>query len=147
MRGIRKKRRAKARQVSKLEEIREALIGAGCNTNAKQAAVLGIGRSSTWAVLNSDKRAGPSANVIKRILSSPNLPRAARRKVEEYIDEKIRGLYGHSERRSEAFRDKFRTLNRQGRRLKHLPKTSAARARTAASLAIFLSGHTVVQEK
>jgi len=35
--------------------------------------------------LNRDKRAGPSAKVIKRILSSPNVPPAVRRKVEEYI--------------------------------------------------------------
>jgi len=33
--------------------------------------------------LNRDKRAGPSAKVIKRILSSPNVPPAVRRKVEE----------------------------------------------------------------
>ena len=123
------------------------MVAAGFDTTAKQSAVLGIGRSTAWAVLNSDKRTGPSASVIKRILSSSTLPPAARQKVEEYVEEKIRGLYGHSERRSEAFRDTFHTLNRQGRRLKHLPKTSAARARTVASLAIFLSGHTVVQEK
>ena len=68
MRGTRKNRRAKARQASKLEEIREALIAAGCDTTAKQAAVLGVGRSTAWALLNLDKRAGPSAKVIKRIL-------------------------------------------------------------------------------
>ena len=98
-------------------------------------------------MLNSDKRAGPSANVIKRILSSPTLPPAARRKVKEYVREKSRGLYGHSEPRVQAFRDTFRTLNRQGKRLKHLPKPSGACPGTVASLAIFLSGYPVVQEK
>ena len=73
MRGTRKDRRAKARQASKLEEIREALIAAGCDTTAKQAAALGVGRSTAWALLNLDKRAGPTAIVIKRILSSPDL--------------------------------------------------------------------------
>ena len=109
MRGTRKNRQAKAKQASKLEEIRAALTGAGFDTAAKQATVLRVGRSTAWALLNGDKRAGPSANVIKRILSSPNLPAVARRKVEQYVREKGRGLYGHSDPRTQAFRDQFRT--------------------------------------
>ena len=109
MRQRSNKRQAKARQASKLAEIRAALVAAGFDTTAKQSAVLGVGRSTTWAVLNSDKRAGPSANVIKRILSSPNLPAVARRKVEQYVREKGRGLYGNSDPRTQAFRDQFRT--------------------------------------
>ena len=99
----------KARQAAKLAEIREVLVAAGYNTTAKQAAVLGVSRPTAWVVLNRDKRAGPSAIVIKRILSSPNLPPAARRKVEEYVEQKISGLYGHSEPRTQAFRDKLHT--------------------------------------
>ena len=98
---------AKARQASKLAEIREALVAVGYDTTAKQAAVLGVSRATAWVVLNRDMRAGPSSIVIKRILSSPNLPWAARRKVEEYIDEKIAGLYGHSEGRVRWFGDQF----------------------------------------
>ena len=104
------RRKAKARQTSKLTEIRDALLSAGYDTTPKQAAALGLGRSTVWVVLNADKRAGPSATVVKRILSSPNLPKAARQKVEEYVKEKSRGLYGHSERRSEAFRDQLSDL-------------------------------------
>ena len=100
---------AKARQASKLAEIRKALIAAGCDTTAKQAAALGVCRSTAWVLLNRDKRVGPSANVIKRILSSPNLPPEARRKVKEYVEQKISGLYGHSEVRTQTFRDKLRT--------------------------------------
>ena len=85
--------------------------GRWVDTAAKQAAVLGVGRSTAWALLNLDKRAGPTAIVIKRILSSPNLPAVARRKVEEYVKEKSRGLYGHSEPRTEAFSDQFRGLS------------------------------------
>ena len=98
---------AKARQASKLAEIREALVAAGYDTTAKQAAVLGVSRATAWVVLNRDMRAGPSSIVIKRILSSPNLPWAARRIVKEYIDEKIAGLYGHSEGRVRWFGDQF----------------------------------------
>ena len=63
MRQTRESRRAKARQAAKLTGLREALIAAGCDTIAEQAAVLGLLRSTTWALLNSDKRAGPSAGV------------------------------------------------------------------------------------
>ena len=100
---------AKARQASKLEEVRRALIAAGYRTTAQQALALGINRSTAWALLNRDKRAGPSAIVLKRILSSQNLPQAVRRKVEEYINEKIAGRYGHDKRRVRWFRDQFRT--------------------------------------
>jgi hypothetical protein len=41
------RRRAKKRQAFKLAEIRAALIAAGCNTSAKQAAVLGLGLGIT----------------------------------------------------------------------------------------------------
>ena len=94
---------AKARQAAKLAEIREALVAAGYDTTAKQAAVLGVCRATAWVVLNRDKRVGPSASVIKRILSSPNIPPAVRRKVEEYIQERISGLYGHGVSATRAF--------------------------------------------
>jgi len=57
--------------------------------------------------LNPDKRAGPSAKVIKRILSSPNVPPAVRRKVEEYIANRIGGLYGHFRIGDTGARDQF----------------------------------------
>jgi hypothetical protein len=102
----------KERQASKLAEIREALVAAGYNTTAKQAAVLGVGRSTAWWLLNHDRRAGPSAKVIKRILSSPKVPKRVRRKVEQYVEEKVRGIYGHSEQRTQWFSEQFqRSLN------------------------------------
>jgi hypothetical protein len=101
--------KAKARQAAKLAEIREALVAAGKNTTAKQAAALGVCRATAWVVLNRDKRVGPSASVIKRILSSPNVPPAVRRKVEEYIDDRICGLYGHCESARRAFSNQLNT--------------------------------------
>ena len=100
----------KERQALKLAEIREALVAAGYNTTAKQAAVLGVGRSTAWWLLNHDKRAGPSAKVIKRILLSPQISKRVRRKVEQYIEEKVRGIYGHSEQRTRWFSDLFQPL-------------------------------------
>ena len=97
----------KERQALKLAEIREALVAAGYNTTAKQAAVLGIGRSTAWWLLNHNKRAGPSAKVIKRILLSPQIPKRVRRKVEQYVEAKVRGVYGHSEQRAQWFSEQF----------------------------------------
>jgi hypothetical protein len=84
-------------------------VAAGKNTTAKQAAVLGVCRATAWVVLNRDKRNGPSASVIKRILSSPKIPPAVRRKVEEYIQERISGLYGHCVSATRAFSNQFGT--------------------------------------
>jgi len=97
----------KEKQASKLTEIREALVSAGYNTTAKQAAVLGVGRSTAWVLLNRDKRAGPSAKVIKRVLLSPRVPKKVRLKVEQYVEEKTRGWYGHSKQRTQWFGDQF----------------------------------------
>ena len=108
---------SKARQASKLTEIREALINAGCNSTDKQAAAMGVRRSTAWAVLNRNKRVGPSANIIKRILSSPKLPPVARRKVEEFVEERITGLYGHSKYRAWSH-DQFRASPQPTSKLK-----------------------------
>jgi hypothetical protein len=99
--------KAKARQAAKLAEIREALVAAGYDTTTKQAAVLGVGQSTAWWLLNHDRRDGPSAKVIKRILSSPHVPPAVRRKVEEYVNQKTSGLYGHSEQQTQRFSHQF----------------------------------------
>jgi len=109
--AIKSRRRAKYRQASKLAEIREALVAAGFDSAGKQAIALGVSRPTAWALLNRDKRAGPSSIIIRRILSSPNLPPMARRKVEEYVEDKIAGLYGHTESRRRWFRDQFASMS------------------------------------
>jgi hypothetical protein len=120
--------KAKARQAAKLAEIREALVAAGYDTTAKQGAILGVCRGTAWWLLNRDKTTGPSASVIKRILSSPNIPPAVRRKVEEYIQERISGLYGHGVSATRAFRNQFDT----GRRDLELMKSNSSRDQLSA---------------
>ena len=102
----------KEKQALKLAEIREALVTGGYDTVAKQAVVLGVGRSTAWMVLNRDKRAGPSAKVIKRILLSPQVPKKVRLKVEQYVEDKICGRYGHSKQRTQSFGDQIHTGHR-----------------------------------
>ena len=91
-----------------LAEIRDALSMLGYDSAAKQGIALGVNRKTAWNVLNRDRGAGPSVAVIKRILSSPRLPPFVRRKVQRYVEEKIAGLYGHSNHRTRSFRDQFR---------------------------------------
>jgi hypothetical protein len=95
----------KARQASKIAEIRKALIAAGYDTITTQAAVLGLSRSTAWAVLRGKhKSSGLTTSVINRILRSQDLPPTARRIVDEYVQEKLGGAYGHSEARLRQFR-------------------------------------------
>jgi hypothetical protein len=102
----------KARLTSKLAEIRDALISAGFDTTAEQAAVLGLSRSTAWVFLNRDNRAGPSAKVVKRILSSTKIPPSVRKKIEEYVEEKSLGLYGRGKEPNKAFRVAFQLIRR-----------------------------------
>ena len=70
-----------------------ALIATGCVVRPpSKPPPVGSRRSTTWAVLNHAKRAGPTAAIIKRILSLPDLPPRARRKFEEYVKGKIGGI-------------------------------------------------------
>ena len=101
---------AKARQAAKIAEVHTALIVTGYRTIAEQAFALGVNRSTAWALLNRSGKAGPSAVVLKRILSSHNLPQKVRLKVEEYIKEKSAGRYAHSKVRVRWFRDQFPTI-------------------------------------
>jgi hypothetical protein len=98
-------RAMKARQSAKLVKLREALVAAGFDTLSKQASVLELGRSTAWMVLSGNhKSSGLSASLIKRILSSPNLPPLARQVTEEYVQEKLLGAYGHNPARLRLFR-------------------------------------------
>jgi len=102
-------RRAKARQAAKLAEIRAALIAGGFDTAAKQAAVLGLGRSTAWAFL-SDEKTGGTAKVITYSCIA-HTSASGTTKSREYVEKKSRGLYGHSERPSHAFSDEFPELS------------------------------------
>jgi hypothetical protein len=95
----------KERQSAKIAEIREALVAAGFDTLAKQAAVLRLSKSTTWAVLQAHhKSSGLSASVINRRLCSLELPPTARRIIGEYVNEKLLGVYGHTKSALMRFR-------------------------------------------
>lgn len=99
----------KARQVTKMREIRAALVAEGCMNLDDQAAALGLPRSTTWTIIKANhKSSGLSAAVLTRILSAPNLQPAVRNKILEYIEEKSLGHYGGSKERLKKFIDRIK---------------------------------------
>lgn len=95
----------KARQAAKLRELHDALVRAGYASIDQQASALGLSRSTTWHVVKGNhKGSGLSAAVIKRVLRSPQLPDSARAVLNEYIEERLAGGYGHSGGRLRTFR-------------------------------------------
>jgi hypothetical protein len=87
----------KARQNSKIKEIREALRSAGFLALDAQAGALGLSRSTTWTILQGrHKSSGLSTAIINRMLEAPQLPPSVRATILEYVQEKSVGLYGHS---------------------------------------------------
>ena len=97
-------REMKARQSRKIEELRKALCAGGPVSLSEHADVLGLGRSTTWAVLMRPyKSSGMTAAVINRMLSAQKLPPQPRTIILEYIAEKGAGLYGHSRSQRRKF--------------------------------------------
>jgi hypothetical protein len=106
----------RARQCHKIGELKAVLIAYGFSTVNKQAAVLGLSRSSAWKVLQSDyKQSGLSATTINRMLASPGLPIDARIVIEDYVRERLRGAYGHPAKRLKYFRSRLRWQTERAR--------------------------------
>ena len=96
-------REMKANQTRKIEELRQALSTAAPVSICGQAELLGLCRSTAWAVLKRPyKNSGLTAAIINRMLTSPKLPPRARIILAEYVEEKASGLYGH--RRAQRLR-------------------------------------------
>ena len=106
---------AKARQLSKIRELRLALRRAGLIGLDEQAQALGLPRSTTWKILKGGHKAsGLSAMLISRMLSEPRLPPVVRTKILEYAREKAGGLYGHGKRELLRFLARIRYVNAMG---------------------------------
>ncbi len=94
----------KARQLSKIREIRDALVSAGFLTLDEQAKALGLPRSTAWTIIKaSHKGSGLSASSINRMLGAPQLPLLVRAKILEYVKKKTSGLYGDNKLRIGRF--------------------------------------------
>jgi hypothetical protein len=94
----------RARQVSKISELGDALVMSGFLTLDEQAQVLGLPRSTIWTIQNSaHKSSGLSAHVINCMLAAPRLPPLVKAKVLQYVEEKAAGHYGHSKTQRRRF--------------------------------------------
>jgi len=92
------------RQSAKIRELQYALLAAGFETLDQQANVLGLSRSTTWAILQANhKCSGLSVGVISRMLLAPQLPPSVRKTILDYVAEKSAGVYGHPKQRLRKF--------------------------------------------
>ena len=95
----------KVLQCAKIAELRKILEQAGYRSVSEQAVVLGLSRSTTWALLKANHKAsGVSGSIIKRMLRAPGLPLAVTQWIDEYVGEKLAGKYGHRRKRLRVFR-------------------------------------------
>jgi hypothetical protein len=86
-----------AKQAAKIAELKKALLALGYKTLSEQADLLGLKRSSVWAMFKSSHtRGGMSANTVKRMLAAIEAPREVRQIIDEYVREKLAGAYGHA---------------------------------------------------
>jgi len=101
----------KYRQSQKIGEIGEALVSAGYVRLDQQAKVLGLSRSTTWTLVkHSHKASGLTANVINRMLAAPQLPPTVREKINEYVRERLAGMYGHDRMQRRRFASRLVNL-------------------------------------
>ena len=98
----------RSQQRRKIEEIGRTLVECGFVALEEQAYALGLSRSTAWTVIRAThKTSGLTAMTINRMLATDHLPLPVRRKVLEYIAEKMSGAYGDQEHCLEAFASKI----------------------------------------
>ena len=86
----------------------QVLVEAGYLTLCQQAESLGLGRSTAWETLRGNhKHSGLSAAIIKRMLTSQQLPPPARKILLEYVEQKLAGAYGHNQMQLRKFRERL----------------------------------------
>jgi hypothetical protein len=111
----------KARQSTKIKELKKALVASGILTLDEQAKVLGLKRSTAWNVLKGDyKSSGLSVTIINRILAAPQSPPLVRATIFEYVKEKAVGLYGHDKTQRRKFIDRLSANRVQRTQLKEI---------------------------
>ena len=100
-------RDTKLEQCAKIAELRQALLNAGFRSLASQSLALSLGRSTTWNILRAGHKAtGLTGSIIRRILSSPELPQAVRCVIEQYVAQKLAGAYGHDRKQLRKFQER-----------------------------------------
>jgi oligoendopeptidase F len=97
--------KAHAKQAAKIAELQKALLALGYKTLSEQADLLGLKRSSVWAMFKSSHtRGGMAADTVKRMLAA--VPRVVKQVIDEYVREKLAGAYGHPPSALKRFRSR-----------------------------------------
>ena len=100
--------KARERQREKIKEIGDPLCREGYVSLDQQARVLGLCRSTTWAILQANhKSGGLTATIINRMLAAREIPPSVRVKILEYVEAKAAGLYGHPDRLRRNFTERL----------------------------------------
>ena len=94
-------------QQRRILEISEILSRHGYCTVNQQARILNVPRSTAWTILRpTHKHSGLTVRVLRRILSSRELPPEARQKVLDYLHEKADGRFGSNRNCQRRFKTK-----------------------------------------
>lgn len=100
--------------LQKLLEIKTTMVDLGL-TGSAASKVMKIPRSTSYAIFSGKyKKGGLTASVIKRILTSQELPDKVRQKVIEYAHEKLAGTYGHHPKQTQRFKSQLENFINQG---------------------------------
>jgi hypothetical protein len=95
----------KLRQAAKIKELEKVLLTLGYKSAGQRAAVLGLKRSTVWAIFDAEHtRGGLSSNTVKQLLAAKTAPKELKQVVAEYVREKLSGAYGHNRPELKRFR-------------------------------------------
>jgi hypothetical protein len=98
-----RRQQEKLRQAAKIRELEKVLLTLGYKSAGQRAAVLGLKRSTVWAIFNAEhSRSGLSSKTVKQLLAAK--PKELRQVVAEYVGEKLSGAYGHNHSALKRFR-------------------------------------------
>jgi predicted DNA-binding transcriptional regulator AlpA len=102
-----RRQQGKIRQAAKIKELQRVLLAHGYKSAGQQAALLGLKRSTVWAIFKSEHaRGGMSSSTVKRMLAAKGIPKAVKKVINEYLIEKLSGAYGHEQAALKLFRSR-----------------------------------------
>jgi hypothetical protein len=80
-----RRQHGKLRQAAKIRELEKVLLTLGYKSAGQRAAVLGLKRSTIWAIFNAEHtRGGLSSNTVEQVFVSQAAPKELIQVIEEY---------------------------------------------------------------
>ena len=92
-----RRQHGKLRQAAKIRELEKVLLTLGYKSAGQRAAVLGLKRSTIWAIFNAEHtRGGLSSNTVKQLLAAQAAPKELIQVIEEYVRKIVGSLWSQS---------------------------------------------------